>query len=153
MGTLLYFKPGILRQFNSCYSYFSGISLNLVHMNEEKNPVNCSVIKHYSYCLILQILWVKMKTKWHLETSVHIGKCLSESGGLRLDWKERRFLAGQALIPHFSFLFVIPVIFVSYALAKKGESYLLELGFNKHYALWWTKEWFIDNLSLIFMKM
>lgn len=77
-----------------------------------------------------------MKTKWHLETSVHIGKCLSESGGLRLDWKERRFLAGQALIPHFSFLFVIPVIFVSYALAKKGESYLLELGFNKHYALW-----------------
>jgi len=77
-----------------------------------------------------------MKTKWHLETSVHIGKYLSESGGLRLDWKERRFLDGQALIPHFSFLFVIPVIFVSYALAKKGESYLLELGFNKHYALW-----------------
>lgn len=153
MGTLLYFKPGILHHFNSCYSYFSGISLNLVHMNEKKNPVNCSVIKHYSYCLILQILWVKMKTKWHLETSVHVGKCLSESGGLRLDWKERRFLAGQALIPHFSFLFVIPVIFVSYALAKKGESYLLELGFNKHYALWWTKEWFIDNLSLIFMKM
>lgn len=71
------------------------------------------------------------------------------------DWmeKKKRFIAGQGFIPHFSFLFVILVIFVSYALAKEGESYLLELGFNKHYALWWTTEWFIDNLSPIFMKM
>lgn len=52
------------------------------------------------------------------------------------DWIEKRFIAGQGFIPHFSFLFVILVIFVSYALAKEGESYLLELGFNKHYALW-----------------
>lgn len=58
----------------------------------------------------------------------------------RIQWswieKKKRFIAGQWLIHHFSFLFVIPVIFVSYALAKKGKSYLLELGFNKHYALW-----------------
>lgn len=76
----------------------------------------------------------------------------------RIQWsytglEKKRSIADQGLILHFSLLFVIPVIFVSYALAKKGESYLLELGFNKHYALWWTKEWFIDNLSLIFMKM
>lgn len=67
--------------------------------------------------------------------------------------KKKSLVAGQGFTQHFSFLFVIPVIFVSYALAKKGDLYLLELGFNKHYALWWTREWFIDNLSLIFMKL
>lgn len=59
----------------------------------------------------------------------------------RIQWsytglEKKRSIADQGLILHFSLLFVIPVIFVSYALAKKGESYLLELGFNKHYALW-----------------
>lgn len=93
-----------------------------------------------------------MQTKRYFETSVYIWNYLSESSGLGIENKKGSLLA-NGTFPHFSFVFVIPVIFVSYALAKKGKSYLLELGFNKHYALWWTKEWFIDNLSLIFMKI
>lgn len=82
---------------------------------------------------------VQKKTKWYFETSVHIQKFLpgSQVELIKKKKKERKAsLLAKGLIHHFSFLFVIPVIFVSYALAKKGDSYLLELGFNKHYALW-----------------